>query len=312
MIVYLIRHGKTKGNLEKRYVGRTDEELSEEGIRELLINRRHGWYPQAALQCPESSENDKVSTREADNPVRPAADEVWLDDDPARCAASLKDSSYTLFVSPMKRCRQTAETLFPGVKQHVVHDLRECDFGTFEYRNYEEMKDDPEYRAWVDCGGTGSFPGGEDPEAFRRRSVKAFLDILSGMEKAGAAVSDGEFSPPKDAVPCPEERNDTKSGGAEDAAVFVVHGGTIMAVMTVLGEPEKGFFDWQVPNGGGVECRYDAGAASRFAVGDEPDPPEESGWSVADPFGLMDSRGPMDPSGPGYTRCLSFRRWIDG
>ena len=33
--VYLIRHGKTLGNAEKRYVGRrTDEELSEEGIKD--------------------------------------------------------------------------------------------------------------------------------------------------------------------------------------------------------------------------------------------------------------------------------------
>lgn len=34
--VYLIRHGKTLGNAEKRYVGRrTDEELSEEGIKDI-------------------------------------------------------------------------------------------------------------------------------------------------------------------------------------------------------------------------------------------------------------------------------------
>ena len=34
--VYLIRHGETKGNKEKRYIGsRTDEPLSEEGLRKL-------------------------------------------------------------------------------------------------------------------------------------------------------------------------------------------------------------------------------------------------------------------------------------
>ena len=31
MDVYLIRHGKTKGNLEGRYIGTTDEPLCEEG-----------------------------------------------------------------------------------------------------------------------------------------------------------------------------------------------------------------------------------------------------------------------------------------
>jgi alpha-ribazole phosphatase len=35
MIINLIRHGKTQGNAEKRYIGRTDEPLSDIGISEL-------------------------------------------------------------------------------------------------------------------------------------------------------------------------------------------------------------------------------------------------------------------------------------
>lgn len=35
MKIIFIRHGKTAGNLEKRYIGRTDELLCEEGISEL-------------------------------------------------------------------------------------------------------------------------------------------------------------------------------------------------------------------------------------------------------------------------------------
>ena len=35
MRVYLIRHGSTAGNLEKRYVGTTDEPLTPEAVREL-------------------------------------------------------------------------------------------------------------------------------------------------------------------------------------------------------------------------------------------------------------------------------------
>ncbi len=35
MQIQLIRHGKTMGNLEKRYIGRTDEPLCSEGIAEL-------------------------------------------------------------------------------------------------------------------------------------------------------------------------------------------------------------------------------------------------------------------------------------
>ena len=37
--------------------------------------------------------------------------------------------SQKLFVSPMLRCRQTAELLFPGQEQVVIDKLREMDFG---------------------------------------------------------------------------------------------------------------------------------------------------------------------------------------
>ena len=39
MTIYLIRHGATRGNEEKRYIGRTDEPLSEKG-REALIKMK--------------------------------------------------------------------------------------------------------------------------------------------------------------------------------------------------------------------------------------------------------------------------------
>lgn len=47
MSIYLIRHGMTEGNRESRYVGRTDEPMSAEGIDD--INRRisDGYYPKA-------------------------------------------------------------------------------------------------------------------------------------------------------------------------------------------------------------------------------------------------------------------------
>lgn len=37
MKIYMIRHGMTSGNIEKRYIGRTDEPLCEEGIKELKM-----------------------------------------------------------------------------------------------------------------------------------------------------------------------------------------------------------------------------------------------------------------------------------
>lgn len=59
MIINLIRHGKTQGNSEKRYIGKTDEPLSEKGRTELLERK----YPDCDIvisspmkRCVETAE----------------------------------------------------------------------------------------------------------------------------------------------------------------------------------------------------------------------------------------------------------------
>ena len=54
MKIVLIRHGATKGNLEKRYIGRTDEDLCGEGIKKLKEYTCAGIYPpaQAVFSSP--------------------------------------------------------------------------------------------------------------------------------------------------------------------------------------------------------------------------------------------------------------------
>ena len=79
--------------------------------------------------------------------------------------ALLKEKTYPeadgLYVSPLKRCRETGKILYPQLTQHVEERLRECDFGEFENKNYKELDGNPRYQAWVDSGGTLPFPGGE-------------------------------------------------------------------------------------------------------------------------------------------------------
>ena len=45
-----------------------------------------------------------------------------------------------VFVSPMLRCRQTAEILFPQIPQIEIDPWREMDFGEFEGKNYAEWR----------------------------------------------------------------------------------------------------------------------------------------------------------------------------
>ena len=88
-----------------------------------------------------------------------------------------------VYVSPLKRCVQTAEILFPGAEQVVCEQMRECDFGLFEGKNYQELTGNPKYQSWIDSGGTKAFPGGEDPMEFRKRCVCGFEQMMEKMIK---------------------------------------------------------------------------------------------------------------------------------
>lgn len=127
-----------------------------------------------------------------------------------------------LFVSPLLRCRETAEIIFPGKQQEICQMLSECNFGDFENKNYLELTHNPDYQAWVDSNGTLPFPNGESREAFRKRTLEEFNRIVGA---------------------CFEKEINT--------AAFVVHGGTIMNIMEAYGSPSRDFYNWHVKNGRG-------------------------------------------------------------
>lgn len=133
-----------------------------------------------------------------------------------------------VYVSPMKRCLETAGLIYPDLEACREPLLRECDFGAFENRNYQELSDNPDYQAWVDSGGTLPFPGGESHETFQERCRRGFLQVLRDMRERSL-----------------------------EHAALVVHGGTIMSILEAFGEPKKSFYHWQVKNGGGYEVLLD-------------------------------------------------------
>ena len=140
-----------------------------------------------------------------------------------------------LYVSPMKRCVETAEILWPGFdrkKMQKVTDLRDCAFGDFENKNYKELSGNGDYQAWIDSNGTLPFPNGESMDAFKSRCLEAFARIVeevSGAEQEWIASG--------------------KTGIFR--AGIVVHGGTIMAILEQYGYPKAAYFDYQVKNGCG-------------------------------------------------------------
>ena len=79
-----------------------------------------------------------------------------------------------VFVSPKKRCLQTAQILFPEHEAHVIPELAECDFGEFENKNYKELSGNQHYQQWIDSNGMLPFPGGESRGAFKKRCFDGF------------------------------------------------------------------------------------------------------------------------------------------
>ena len=79
-----------------------------------------------------------------------------------------------IFVSPLRRCVQTARLIYPDRAFHIIEELAECDFGDFENKNFQELSDNPDYQKWIDSGAALPFPNGESREAFRWRTLRGF------------------------------------------------------------------------------------------------------------------------------------------
>lgn len=201
MQVLLLRHGRTSGNERKRYIGVTDESLSELGRKD------------CEKLCSLLSLSD-----------------IWQPDQKIR-----------VVVSPMKRCQETAELLFSikrapeqevlngsysvkSGKVEVITDrnLRECNFGIFENKNYLELQQEPLYQQWIDSNGTMDFPKGDCLKVWKERSVQAFI------RQAKQALEQ-----------------------QIELLVLVIHGGNIMSIMECLEEQRLGYYDYQIANGAG-------------------------------------------------------------
>ncbi|MCF0228650.1 MAG: histidine phosphatase family protein [Parasporobacterium sp.] len=131
-----------------------------------------------------------------------------------------------VFASPMSRCLDTAEILFPNREPVIIDELAEMNFGIFEGRAFAgDLENDPVYRKWIEGGCEDTIPEGENKTEFAKRCAAGFMKALAMI---------------------PDEQAD------EDyLAAFAVHGGTIMAVMAIFADSDKEYYDWLAANGRG-------------------------------------------------------------
>ncbi|MCM3699900.1 histidine phosphatase family protein [Paenibacillus macerans] len=139
---WLVRHGLTEWNVQRRYQGHSDLAL-----------------------LPGEASGLKPLRREL---------------------AGVEFSA--VYASDLLRCRQTLEYARSDLAERCVADcrLREMDFGAWEGRTYELLKDDALYRAWIDDPQRVTPPDGESWQAFRTR-VEDVCQELAAYLRALAA-----------------------------------------------------------------------------------------------------------------------------
>jgi len=131
--------------------------------------------------------------------------------------------------SGLLRADETLRILYDKAPDAVIGELGEMDFGDFEMKSYDELKDDPGYRRWIGDIDFEACPGGESKVIFDDR-------VMNGFERLCAM--------------------DVRS------AVAIFHGGPIALIMERLFPARKYFYEWQPDFGRGYTLDITSGAAA--------------------------------------------------
>lgn len=90
-----------------------------------------------------------------------------------------------VYSSPLMRCKETAEIIFPDRELMTVEGLREIDFGDFENQSVEDLIELDCYKEWLKGGIDNAPPDGESIRSMIERSYNALNIILADMMKEG-------------------------------------------------------------------------------------------------------------------------------
>ena len=131
-----------------------------------------------------------------------------------------------LFIFLLKRCTETCKILYPKLTPLVIANLSECNFGEWEGKTADELKDEPDFQKWLAGDASVKPPRGESNADFTRRVCKMFESIVEGLIKTGNTES-----------------------------IIVTHGGVIMTLLAVYGFPQAKPFEWVMDNGFGYSVR---------------------------------------------------------
>ena len=126
-----------------------------------------------------------------------------------------------ILTSGMKRTEETLKILLGEVPHEADPEFREIDFGIFEMKSYDQLKEDPQYLKWISGDNDANVPPqGESGNQMLARVLKALKKVLD----------------------------------REQDTLIVTHGGVIAMIMESF-FPEAGLnrYQWQPKPGHGYE-----------------------------------------------------------
>ncbi|MCR4890391.1 MAG: histidine phosphatase family protein [Ruminococcus sp.] len=94
-------------------------------------------------------------------------------------------SVHRVYTSPLLRCRETADILFPETEIVPVDEFRELDLGEFEGKTVEELLKRDDYKAWLKGGKDCRPPKGESLEEMTARTYVGLHNIIMDMMESG-------------------------------------------------------------------------------------------------------------------------------
>ena len=123
----------------------------------------------------------------ADIPVLPDSLEML-----AECAKTgVYPTAARYYTSGLLRTEQTIRALYGDVPHTQLPGLREMDFGDFEMKSYQELKDTAAYQAWITDVEHNVCPNGESAPQVLERNRAAMAQVLASGEDAVCVIHGG-------------------------------------------------------------------------------------------------------------------------
>lgn len=125
----------------------------------------------------------------------------------------------TVYSSPMIRCIETANLLYPYNEVRPLDSLRALSLGEFESKTYEQLEKEPAFKKWLKNSAENPVPGGEDLITFSERIISALNSVFHEM------MQEQVFS-----------------------TAIITHNGVIMTLLAAIGQPKLPLNEWSVDN----------------------------------------------------------------